>query len=119
MTRGWILASLVLLPPLQAAAAPTGLNLAFSVDLEKAARPQTALKEAEQVIERRLAEAGAPDAVVNPSGKDRLTIVIPKAKDPEQILRLVQTTASWSQRWRFDDHDARARQRAEGANSAL
>jgi protein-export membrane protein SecD len=92
MTKGWILASLVLLLPLQAAAAPTGLNLAISVDLEKAARPQTALKEAEQVIARRLAEAGVPDAVVNPSGKDRLSIMIPRTKDPEQILRLVQTT---------------------------
>lgn len=88
----WVLASLVLLAPwIPAAAKPTRLNLAFSVEVEKAARPQTALKETAQVIARRLADAGVPDAVVKPDGKDRLIAVIPRAEDPEQILRLVQT----------------------------
>lgn len=95
MAKSWVLASLILLVPLKAAAAkPTGFEFSLTVDLTKAARPQTALKETEQVLERRLDEAGAPDAVVEPSRfkKDLLIVVVPNTGDPERILRLVQPT---------------------------
>jgi preprotein translocase subunit SecD len=95
MAKNWFLASLIFLVPLQAAAAePTGLDFCLTVDLTKAARPQTALKETERALERRLDEAGAPDAVVVPSRykKDLLIVVVPNTEDPERILRLVQPT---------------------------
>ena len=95
MAKNWILASLIFLVPLKAAAAkPTGMELSLTVDLAKAARPQTALKETAQALERRLDEAGAPDAMVAPSRykKDLLIVVVPNTENPERILRLVQPT---------------------------
>jgi preprotein translocase subunit SecD len=95
MAKSWILASLILLVPLQAAAAkPTGFEFGVTVDLTKAARPQTALKETEQVIERRLDEAGAPDAMMAPHlfRKNLLMVVVPNTENPARILRLVEPT---------------------------
>jgi len=84
--------SFVLLAPwTPAAAKPTRLNLGFVVEVEKAARPETALEETAQVIARRLGDAGMPNAVVKPDGGHGLVAMIPRAEDPEQILRLVQT----------------------------
>jgi preprotein translocase subunit SecD len=89
-----LLAGIVLSLPLSASAAePIGLNLILLVDLEKAGWPQTALKDSELAIARRLSEFGVPEALVEPAGKDRLVVVIPRTENPEQILRLVQTTA--------------------------
>jgi preprotein translocase subunit SecD len=95
MTKSWVLASLILLVPLKAAAAkPTGLELSVTVDLAKAARPQTARNDTKQALERRLAEAGAPDAMVAPHlrKKDLLIVMVPNTEDPERIVRLVQPT---------------------------
>lgn len=95
MVKSWILAGLILLVPLKAAAAkPTALVFDLTVDLTKAARPQTALTETEQALERRLAEAGATDAVVEQGGyaKGHLVVSVPNTDDPERILRLVQPT---------------------------
>ncbi|MEA2564705.1 MAG: preprotein translocase subunit SecD [Acidobacteriota bacterium] len=95
MAKSWILASLILLVPLKAAAAePTGLGFIVTVDLAKSARPQTTLKETKQALERRLEEAGSPDALVKPSRykKNLLIVVVPNTEDPERILRLVQPT---------------------------
>ncbi|HYN20408.1 MAG TPA: hypothetical protein VE078_05580 [Thermoanaerobaculia bacterium] len=89
-----LLAGIVLSLPLSASAAePTGLNLILLVDLEKAGWPQTALKDSEQAVAQRLSEFGVPEALVEPAGKDRLVVVIPRTENPEQILRLVQTMA--------------------------
>lgn len=95
MAKSWVLASLILLVPLKTAAAkPTSLMFDLTVDLTKAARPQTALKETERALERRLDEAGVPDAVVEPGGyaKNHLVVSVPNTEDPERILRLVQPT---------------------------
>jgi preprotein translocase subunit SecD len=93
MNKRWILAGLILLAPFKAAASePTGLDFFLSVDLEKAARPQTAREEAWQVIERRLGDVGV-DAVMEPREKNELLVIVLSTEDPEQTLRLVQTTA--------------------------
>lgn len=98
MAKSWVLASLILLVPLKAAAAePTGMQFSVLVDLTKAARPQTALKETKQALERRLAEAGVPDAMVEPNlllKKDLLIVMVPNDEDPERIARLIEQTGS-------------------------
>jgi len=95
MTKSWVLASLIiLLSPLQAMAAkPAGMYLTLAVELEKAARPQTALQETAEILTRRLADAGVRGAKVNPypDGSGQLLVVIPGAEDARRSYRLIET----------------------------
>ena len=110
----WFLTSLLLLAPLNAAGAKvTGMGMMLVIDLQKAARPETARNEVAEILMRRLDDSGS-EAIAKPStmnGKDHLIVVVSRTENPEQVLRLVQTPGLMEFRFvRFPGGDGAARE---------